>query len=209
MADIKAILSGPWKNFVETNCHFAGTNSDATPAQKWYKRVGRQKVTEAENQILEQLDNFENFDPWLYSYLSCSGHCTLSLKIALWALHWSFQNTIPTCGVPPWLPCWLFRRCHGYRTITWTAVIGADADTYGAIAGALLAAYHPKQIPKNMAAALLVLPEINQIFESLAGNKESSTSETSTTTTTTTRGRSNSDTVMTDCDWLYYVFRFY
>jgi len=43
-------------------------------------------------------------------------------------------------------------------------VIGNDADTYGAITGSLLAAYHPNDIPKNWAQAITVYGEICELF---------------------------------------------
>ena len=44
----------------------------------------------------------------------------------------------------------------------WVALIGADSDTYGATAGPLLAAYHPK-ISENLKEGLLLRKEIEEI----------------------------------------------
>lgn len=53
----------------------------------------------------------------------------LTLLISLWALYWSFRDGHPT--LPEWLPEWPFLR-HGFDTLMWVVLIGADADTYGA-----------------------------------------------------------------------------
>lgn len=50
------------------------------------------------------------------------------------------------------------------QTIRWVALIGADADTYGAIAGALLGAYHPNTVPQCLANQLLVKPDIDKLL---------------------------------------------
>jgi ADP-ribosylglycohydrolase len=44
----------------------------------------------------------------------------------------------------------------------WVVLIGADADTYGATAGPLLAAYHPN-IPSNYKDGLWLKEEIEKI----------------------------------------------
>jgi len=123
-------------------------------------------IDSAEKEILTELENFVDFDPYHYFYKGRSGWCTLSLKIALWALHWSFEVKYPV--IPPWLPLWPFKY-HGFRTLLWIVLIGADADTYGAIGGPLLAAYHPKDIPKNFTQSIKALKDIDNIFKSLYG----------------------------------------
>ncbi len=88
----------------------------------------------------------------------------MTLKIALWALHWSFQKTV--CELPVWYkPSFesyfrpkSYTGVNGFYCIVWIALIGADSDTYGRVfivvhilgasAGPILGAYHPQL--KNM-----------------------------------------------------------
>jgi len=48
----------------------------------------------------------------------------------------------------------------------WVVLIGADADTYGAVAGALLAAYH-STVGEGFLEGLQVKREIEECFEKL------------------------------------------
>ncbi len=86
----------------------------------------------------------------------------ISLKIALWSLWWSFQTEAYPI-VPKWLPKWIFEK-HKFDTISWVAAIGADADTYGAIAGPLLAAFHGIEEGHQLTKGLLMKDLIEQYF---------------------------------------------
>lgn len=52
---------------------------------------------------------------------------------------------------------------HGFDTIMWVTCIGADADTYAATAGPLLAAYHP-HIPDDFLHGLQLKDEVCKLF---------------------------------------------
>jgi len=103
--------------------------------------------------------------PIIFFYRGVSGSVLISLKNALWALHWSFKETFPPCA-PPWIPKWIFNY-HGFRTLLWIVIIGADADTYGAIGGALLGAYHPYDIPLTFVHNIKMGNEITKCFQSI------------------------------------------
>jgi ADP-ribosylglycohydrolase len=150
--DIKAMINGPWANWKlkTSNPH----------SQHWLGRVGATQLKEAEAQLISELDQFHAYDPYNQDYRGRSGYCVLTLFIALWAVHWSFQSTHP--ALPDWLPEWPFQK-HGYETIMWVALIGADADTYAATAGPLLAAYHPN-IPDTLTDGLMLKDKLHKIF---------------------------------------------
>jgi len=107
-------------------------------------------------------------DPYFHDFRGISGYCVLTLKISLWALYWSFQPNdvkIPYPIIPYWLPSWPFNPelARGFLTLLWVVLIGADADTYGASCGPLLAAYHP-EIPECLLEGLQVRDKIEKIF---------------------------------------------
>jgi len=110
----------------------------------WLKQIGSGLLKVEEARLIDELRGFENFDPYHQDYRNRSGYCVLTLLIPLWALYWSVQKDHP--AIPEWLPEWIFQR-HGFDCIMWVVAIGADADTYGATAGPLLASYHPTIAP--------------------------------------------------------------
>jgi hypothetical protein len=63
-------------------------------------------LKKTQDRLLSELEGFENYDPWNQDYRGRSGYCVLCLRLALWALYWSFQKTHPK--LPDWLPEWIF-----------------------------------------------------------------------------------------------------
>jgi len=111
---------------------------------------------------LDELEDFHLYDPWKQDYRGRSGYCVLALRLSLWGVYWSFSDSHPK-DLPEWLPEWIFKK-HQFETIMWIVSIGADADTNGATAGPLLAAYHTT-IPENLLEGLKLRKEIEQIFK--------------------------------------------
>ena len=64
-------------------------------------------ISQAESQLLQELKDFEKFDPYHQDYRGRMAYCVLTLHIALWALYWSFQGSHP--AIPDWLPNWPFK----------------------------------------------------------------------------------------------------
>ncbi|KAL6050975.1 ADP-ribosylglycohydrolase family protein [Balamuthia mandrillaris] len=153
MEDIKQLVQVRWKRWKESS-----TNE---PAKEWLRNIGKKELELQEQKLLSELNGFESFDPFRCDYRGCSGYCVLGLKIALWALYWSFREDHPPLA--EWLPEWPFEK-HGFETLMWVVLIGADADTNGAIAGPLLAAYHP-DIPSTLQKGLLVKPLLEQYIQ--------------------------------------------
>jgi len=129
---IREIFFSQWQRWkVETQ------NSEC---KFWLKELTEEALQQSEEQLFRELKGFENEFYYGMNFEGKSGYCVLTLKIALWALHWSFQQKAPK--IPEWLPDWPFQR-HAFDTIMWVVLIGADADTYAATAGSLLGAFHP------------------------------------------------------------------
>jgi len=149
--DIKNLLAGPWIDYQ--------SKTQNPFVQAWLKEMGTTLLEQQEKRLIEELQDFETFDPWHYDYRGKSGYCILTLKISLWALYWSFKDFHPP--IPKWLPEWIFEK-HGFDTVMWVVSIGADADTYGATTGPLLAAFHPN-INQNFLIKLEVRDEVLQL----------------------------------------------
>jgi ADP-ribosylglycohydrolase len=142
MNDIRSIIENEWHDWLKS----VQNNSDPTiheACADWIRIVGTTEIKLAEARLLEELDGFENFDPYSYMYKGVSGYCVLTLKISLWALYWSFDRSPEKLQAPKHLPIWPFdNQPKGFDSIMFVVLIGADADTYGATAGPMLAAYH-------------------------------------------------------------------
>eukprot|EP01119_Soliformovum_irregulare_P025612 TRINITY_DN9536_c0_g1_i1.p1 TRINITY_DN9536_c0_g1~~TRINITY_DN9536_c0_g1_i1.p1 ORF type:complete len:361 (-),score=89.17 TRINITY_DN9536_c0_g1_i1:56-1138(-) len=150
--DIQKIINGPWRSHLD--------KTQDPDVISWRDTIGRNAITMAEKQLITELTGFEKYDPYNQDYRGWSGYCILNLRLALWALYWSFQDGHP--AIPKWLPEWIFET-HGFDVIMWIVVIGADADTNAATAGPLLAAFHP--IPENFLTGLKIRKENENYFK--------------------------------------------
>lgn len=82
------------------------------------------------------------------------GFCLLTLQIAYWVLLASCHQRNAEQHLPEWVPAEV-RRLSGAERLAWVGLIGHDADTYGAAAGPLVAAYHgsvPDFLTNNLKA---------------------------------------------------------
>jgi len=117
------------------------------------------------DKVCSQLDAavFEQLNPYTHkTYKDQAGWCVLSMQIALWSVHWSEQPAESRIEpLPEWAQGEKGVRRHwilagrGFEAIRMLAVIGADSDTYAAIAGPLLAAKFPDQTLKSHNAGQL------------------------------------------------------
>lgn len=97
----------------------------------------------------------ESFDPFTVEIGARAGYCLLTLQIAVWAACWSMREE--PFPIPPGLPAEVFQR-RGPYVLGWVAMIGEDADTYGATAGPLIAAIHGG-LPAELSEGLWILNE--------------------------------------------------
>jgi ADP-ribosylglycohydrolase len=97
------------------------------------------------------------FDPFRADYPAHIGYVLSAVQIAVWALRWSASDApFPTS---PGLPPEVFAR-RGASVIGWPAMLGGDSDTWGAIAGPVLAARW-RNVPAEMTGNLEVLREFD------------------------------------------------
>eukprot|EP01090_Pellita_catalonica_P001435 TRINITY_DN1116_c0_g1_i2.p1 TRINITY_DN1116_c0_g1~~TRINITY_DN1116_c0_g1_i2.p1 ORF type:complete len:229 (-),score=39.45 TRINITY_DN1116_c0_g1_i2:67-753(-) len=159
--DIKHLIldeDGPWQQYKK--------NTKYEAAREWLQEIGASSLKDAEKQLITELAGFDDdsYDPFNQDYRGRSGYCVLTLQISLWGLHWSFKDSA-TPSKPEWLPDWPFEK-HKFDAIMWIVLIGADADTYGASAGPLLAAYHPHINPVYL-SNLKIKDEVISLFDKL------------------------------------------
>ena len=101
----------------------------------------------------------EAFNPFEVDCVGRTGYCLLTLQISLWALQWSkMTDEFP---VPDGFPASVFEK-RGAWCVGWPAMLGYDADTYGAVAGPLIAAAHG-QLPESMTRGLKALREFDDL----------------------------------------------
>ena len=130
-SDIVDILSNEWKQWKDD---VKKRKDDKNPGKFWLETIGDDNLMKSEIQLLDELKDFEKFDPYSFYYKGVSGYAVLSLKISLWALYHSFDEF--KLNIPDWFKndnSWPFKRFK-FESIMWVVLIGADADTYGAIA---------------------------------------------------------------------------
>ncbi len=98
------------------------------------------RVDEAWETLLEADWDADLFNPFEIEFAGADGYCLLTLQIAVWAAQWSSRGVaFPT---PKGFPAEVFEKATGPMFLPIVAMIGHDADTYGAAAGPLIAAVH-------------------------------------------------------------------
>jgi ADP-ribosylglycohydrolase len=97
------------------------------------------------------------FNPFETTFAGRDGYCLLTLQIAVWALLWSKSEA--AFPVPAGFPLEVFER-RGPWCIAWPAIVGHDADTYGAVAGPVLAAGH-RSLPTGITDGLTAAEEFD------------------------------------------------
>lgn len=95
----------------------------------------------------------DSFCPFGHDFDGRDGYCLLTLRIAVWAAEWSRRGVaFPT---PKGFPNDVFERAVGPSFVAVVPMIGHDCDTYGAVAGPLIAAMHGS-LPAGMTEGLEV-----------------------------------------------------
>lgn len=114
-----------------------------------------QELPAVEQALLEQLCTFETFDPFHSgtNIYSNPKSVVFTLKIALWALYWSQQDKSNMFAYPNFFPAYPFEK-RNFETISTVPLLGQDANTYGSVTGALLAAAYPNLIPTRLIACV-------------------------------------------------------
>ena len=96
----------------------------------------------------------------------------MTLQIGVWALIWSGRVVWASADpcVPENIPFpeeMLKRTKSPFDVLAWVAMIGHDSDTYGATAGAMLAAAHEEEIPTYFTDGLEVLAKFDALRATL------------------------------------------
>ncbi|OPY50585.1 MAG: ADP-ribosylglycohydrolase [Methanosaeta sp. PtaU1.Bin112] len=128
----------------------------------WFDNVGENDAYRRSLEKFRETDwEIEQFDPFSIDYERGIGYCLLTLKIAIWGLHWSLEPRArePPEGFPPEV-----FEAEGPARLAWVAMIGHDSDTYAAVAGALIAAAHP-ELPTGFISGLKALEHFDQLVK--------------------------------------------
>lgn len=123
--------------------------------REWQTRVG--DTLDGAWNIFRRADfDPDRFSPFRTEFTGRAGYSLLALQIAVWAAAWSLRDApFPT---PPGFPDEVFQRT-GPWVMGWVAMIGHDADSYGATAGPLVAAIHGG-LPPDLIDGLWALREV-------------------------------------------------
>lgn len=98
------------------------------------------------------------------------GYCVLTLQVAYWIAWASIDSTRGEDQLPAWVPDQV-KNLTGPDRLAWVGLIGHDADTYGAVAGPLVAAYHGR-VPDFLTHNLKALEAFDRRYDPV---KESNT----------------------------------
>jgi len=128
---------------------------------KWHEHVGIERLEQAWDTFRRACWPPDSFDPFTENYAGRAGYCLLTLQIAVWASYWSSRGSDTLFPVPDGFPADVFEK-RGAWCVGWPAMIGYDADTYGAAAGPLIAAEHGP-IPESMIEGLMALREFDAL----------------------------------------------
>ena len=113
-------------------------------------------LAKAERALLRTPFGIGGWDPFRAGYPEHGGYVVLTLQIAVWIAAMSVSDA--PYPAPAGLPDEVFSR-RGPWVLGWTAMIGKDCDTYGAVAGPLVAALHGG-LPDELTRGLRALDEV-------------------------------------------------
>jgi len=121
---------------------------------RWLDTVGSDFNTAID--IMSHLDGSLDYNPYSPNAIQHQGYVLTTLQIGVWALRWALEG-VPFPSAPDWLKPVTART--GVDTLAWVACIGRDSDTYGAVAGSLLASKF--DLPSYFTDGLMVLRELS------------------------------------------------
>lgn len=132
-------FTGDWiQGFLGKFEHFLATSDD--PIVSSWQHNTADDYRESANTFARSDFNAMRLDPYVMSISGHEGYCLTTLQIAVWAAQWSQSGApFPT---PEGFPPDHFARATGASFLPAVVMIGHDADTYGAVAGPLIAAIH-------------------------------------------------------------------
>lgn len=127
-------------------------DTDDEACRQWQRNIAY-ALPDAWENMFEATWTIEDFSPFRTDFLGRDGYCLLTLQIAVWAVQWSLREE-GEFPIPSGFPVEVFRR-RGPWVLGWVAMVGHDADTYGAVAGPLIAAAHGG-LPEDLTDGLWV-----------------------------------------------------
>ena len=149
-------FAGNWIQAVLTGVEelLAGDSDPVLGA--WRQTVGSH-FDEAAHALFHTDFHPSTSSPYQVKFSGNDGYCLLTLQIAVWAAQWS-QQEIPF-PTPTGFPREVFAKAVGPTFLPAVVMCGHDSDTYGAVAGPLIAAIHGS-VPPELTTRLRVLDEM-------------------------------------------------
>lgn len=136
MTEIKTFVEKTWKPFLKSCTH--------KDVVAWRDSFTKKQLDDATKKVYTDLSGFETFNPYTHNYDGKAGYVVLSLKIALWALYWSYEFEYRPFSLRDinGLSAIVFKNPgdRPFNVIMWVALIGEDSDTWCAISGSILSA---------------------------------------------------------------------
>jgi len=140
-------FSETWQaGFLESiDCYFSNTRDPGI--KRWHNDVTEDdRFKHAMSDFTQAQWDMNEFNPFKIVIRGSGGYCLLTLQIAVWSLFWSLKEE--ALEAPKGFPEEVF-EAKGPSRLAWVAMIGHDADTYGAAAGPLIIAAH-KVLPSGL-----------------------------------------------------------
>lgn len=145
-----------WRNELELLFRIWLSHETNLSVQLWRKTVGDRLEQDLQDFLAADLST-SSWNPLASDWSNRKECPMLTLRIALWALHWSISEE--EFEVPhTYLPTEVFRM-RGPFVLGWVALTGHHSDTYAAVAGPMLAAAH-NGLPEGMTESLSILDGI-------------------------------------------------
>jgi ADP-ribosylglycohydrolase len=112
---------------------------------------------------ITEADWLFDFDPFKVNIAGQDGYCLLTLQIAVWAYCWSNIDRSKLDVVPPPQIPQAVRDGEVGSGLAWSVLVGHDADTYGAVAGPMIAAFMGG-LPQGMTEKLEAPKKLREDF---------------------------------------------
>ncbi len=143
----------------------AAANDDPLVAA-WAEETAPHRAAATDELLAAELDP-DRFDPYATPMAGIAGWCLLTLQVGVWAAAWATRGEpVPA---PARLPRTVIDRATGTRVLAAVALIGHDADTYGATAGPMVAAA-AGDVPEELLEGLAARPEIERLTDAEPAN---------------------------------------
>jgi ADP-ribosylglycohydrolase len=140
---------------------FEKTRTEDDIVSAWASNVGA-NLEKGWTDLRESDFDPDNFNPYVYSPRGGAGYVLTAMQIAVWATHWSLRKQPFPC--PEGYPVEVFGKT-GPWVIGWIPMAGGDTDSYGCVAGPIIAAAN-NGLPGELIGGLEINEEFGELTKS-------------------------------------------